>query len=178
MKNKAVFFDRDGVVNKRIFGDYVKSVEQFELIPEIPPIMKFLKDNSYLLILITNQQGVGKGMMSQLELDLVHQFMQDELSRFGVKFDDIFFCTEIAQNNSYRRKPNPGMILEAIDKYDIDPAKSYMIGDSGSDIIAGQRAGLKTILISKDLQNSNPDYYVSAHSELANMNEKLFGGDY
>ncbi len=177
MKNKAIFFDRDGVVNKRIIADYVKSVQQFDIIPEIPEIMKFLKANSYLLILITNQQGVGKGMMSQMELDIVHQFMQDELAQFGVKFDDIYFCTDIAQNNSYRRKPNPGMILEAIDKHDIDPSKSFMIGDSGSDVIAGQRAGLKTILISDDLQNSNPDYYVPNHIELSNLIENLFHGD-
>jgi D-glycero-D-manno-heptose 1,7-bisphosphate phosphatase len=167
--NKAVFFDRDGVVNQRIFGDYVVRTEQFLLIPEITKILAYLKSNGYLLILITNQQGVGKGLMDEHDLEIIHKFMQQELFNFGVSFDDIYFCTELAESNSLRRKPNPGMIFEAIEKYDIDVRESYLIGDSGSDILAGQSAGLTTILISDDSQKTQPDYHVSNHTDLMSL---------
>jgi D-glycero-D-manno-heptose 1,7-bisphosphate phosphatase len=147
-KNKAILFDRDGVVNYRIVGDYVKNIDEFCFLPDFLDFFNFIKQNNYLSFLVTNQQGVGKGLMSEDQLSIVHSFMQLELNRItGYCFDDIRYCTKLANSNSFYRKPNPGMLLNVIDKYDIDKSASIMIGDSRSDILAGKAAGLKTILL-------------------------------
>lgn len=177
MKNKAFFFDRDGVINHRLVGDYVKTIQQFIIFPDIPQILKQIKLFDFKLILITNQQGVGKGLMSANELDNIHDFMQEQLYHHGAKFDDIYSCTDLADSKSYRRKPNPGMILEAIEKWNIDPKLSFMIGDSDSDILAGRRAGVRTILVSDKSSNSEPDYNVRDISELKLLVTKILHGD-
>ncbi|MCL5991888.1 MAG: HAD family hydrolase [Bacteroidetes bacterium] len=155
MKRKAIFFDRDGVVNFRIVGKYIKSAEDFRFMPDFIEFFKKIKTAGYLTILITNQQGIGKGLMTEKELETVHNFMQSKLKEFtGNNFDDIYYSSELAENNSFRRKPNPGMLLEAIEKWDIDIENSWMIGDRKSDVKAGKRAGLKTILL-KPVKNGD-----------------------
>jgi D-glycero-D-manno-heptose 1,7-bisphosphate phosphatase len=145
---KAVFFDRDGTVNIRIAGDYIKRKEEFKFIPDFIPFFKFIKEKGFLAVLVTNQQGIGKGKMTIQELNEVHEFMQNEMIKAcGFCFDDIDFCQDLASTNSFRRKPNPGMILEAEEKWNIDPKLSWMIGDKPQDVIAGKRAGTKTLLL-------------------------------
>lgn len=147
-KRKAIFFDRDGVVNYRIVDRYVQKPEQFKFINDFISFFKSMKDKGYLAILITNQQGIGKGLMTEQELAEVHNFMQNELmSITGYCFDDIYYCTDLASTGSYRRKPNPGMLLEAVEKWNIDKNESVMIGDRRSDAGAGKNAGVKTVLI-------------------------------
>jgi len=148
LKSKAIFFDRDGVVNYRPVGDYVKTPFEFHFIPDFLNFFKKIKDSGYLAILISNQQGVGKGIMTEEQLTEVTCYMQDELLRLsGFNFDDIYYCTDLKESNSPRRKPNPGMLLEAIAKWDFDPVNSWMVGDSESDIIAGKRARVRTVLL-------------------------------
>ncbi|MBX3043597.1 MAG: HAD family hydrolase [Candidatus Kapabacteria bacterium] len=174
MKNKAVFFDRDGIINKRILGDYVKIISDFELNPEIPEILKFVKDRGFLAIIISNQQGVGKGIMSKKNLDDVHNYMQNLLlQKSGVAFDDIYVCTELASSDSFNRKPNPGMILSAAEKYNIDLHSSIMIGDTDSDILAARNAGVCSILVAESQENSNPDYYISELNNLLILLKKI-----
>ncbi|MFI5201536.1 MAG: D-glycero-alpha-D-manno-heptose-1,7-bisphosphate 7-phosphatase [Candidatus Kapaibacterium sp.] len=149
----AIFFDRDGVINARILGGYVRHWNEFELLPGVVETLREVKRRGYLAIIVTNQRGVGLGIMSQEELDSVHAELQREMERLaGVRFDDIIFCTDI-DNSLGRRKPSPAMLLEAAEKWNIDLANSWMIGDSMSDIEAGQRAGTKTA------------YLVTQHSE-------------
>lgn len=149
--NKAVFFDRDGIVNRRIIGGYVKAIEEFEINEDFLALFKYVKDNDYLAILVTNQQGIGKGLMSEADLALVHEYMQNLLEEStGSKFDAIYYCPDLAAANSYRRKPNPGMFEEAINQFEIDPTESWTIGDSPTDVIAGKRAGTNTILINNN----------------------------
>lgn len=144
LRSKAIFFDRDGVVNERILGGYVRTWDEFRFMPEVGETLKHLKDLGYLTIIITNQRGVGLGLMTQMDLDEIHKKMQAELQKnYGVEFDDIIFCTD-AENESGRRKPSPAMFLEGEKKYNIDMSKSWMIGDTASDIEAGERAGTKT----------------------------------
>ena len=176
MKNKAVFFDRDGIINQRLIGDYVIKPEQFKLNPEIIDIFKFIKKNNFLAILITNQQGVGKGLMTLSELDEVHSYMQNLLlEKCGYQFDDIYFCTELALSNSFYRKPNPGMILDAINKWKIATDTSIMIGDTDSDIIAGKSAGLRTILVNNTDSSIGSDYHVSELSKLLSLLKIILG---
>jgi D-glycero-D-manno-heptose 1,7-bisphosphate phosphatase len=143
-KPRAIFFDRDGVINARILGGYVRHWNEFELLPDVIETLREVKRRGYLAIIITNQRGVGMGMMSEPDLHAIHEELQRAMEReAGVRFDDIFFCTD-ADKSSTRRKPSPAMLLEAAEKWNIDLANSWMIGDSMSDIEAGTRAGTKT----------------------------------
>lgn len=144
---KAVFFDRDGVVNKRILGGYVTNWNEFEWLPGIAETIREIKKLGYLTIVITNQRGVGIGTMSEEDLSSIHTTMQSELGDAG--FDDIISCTD-ATNDSLRRKPSPEMFYEAARKYDIDLSQSWMIGDSPTDIEAGNRAGTHTAFLIND----------------------------
>jgi D-glycero-D-manno-heptose 1,7-bisphosphate phosphatase len=145
---KALFIDRDGIVNKKIPDDYVKNIEEFSFQDEILPILQWGKSREYLLVLITNQQGIGKGIMSEYDLHRIHHHMNSILlDKIGLCFDDIYFCPDLAESESFRRKPNPGMLLEAIEKWHINPQQSWMIGDSISDAKAGNLSGTRTILV-------------------------------
>ena len=145
---KAFFFDRDGVVNERIVGGYVRSKEEFHLLPAIIPILRCVKQAGRLAILVTNQQGVGKGLMTESDLAEVHRFMQETLrAALGYAFDDIYAATELDDGFSTRRKPSPAMLLEARDKWSVSLERSWMLGDSLSDAEAGRAAGARTILV-------------------------------
>lgn len=149
----AIFFDRDGVINARILGGYVRHWNEFELQPGVVETLREIKQRGYLAIIITNQRGVGLGIMSEEELASVHEELQREMEALaGVRFDDIIYCTD-TDDKSLRRKPSPAMLLEAAEKWNIDLKNSWMIGDSMSDIEAGQRAGTKTA------------YLITQHSE-------------
>ncbi len=146
-QTKAVFFDRDGVVNTRFLGNYVTKWSEFEFLPELGNDLRSVKAKGYLAIIITNQRGVGAGKMTQEDLDTVHSQMQEHLkANFGVVFDDIYACTD-ADTLSERRKPSAAMLLEAQTKWNIDLSKSWFVGDAPTDIEAGTRAGTKTAFL-------------------------------
>lgn len=152
--NKAIFFDRDGVINTRIFGGYITRWNEFHFLPNIGETLAAVKANGYLAIVITNQRGVGLGLMTETDLNEIHTKMQNELqTKYGAKFDDIISCTD-ATNESLRRKPSPAMIFEAQAKWDIVLSESWFIGDTKSDIIAGNLAGTKTAFLLNDHENS------------------------
>ena len=157
--NKAIFFDRDGVVNYRPVGDYVKSPAEFHFVADFPEFFKKIKNLGYLAIIISNQQGVGKGLMSESDLNAVHNYMQQEIFKLtGFEFDDAFYCFDLKDSGSKRRKPEPGMLHEAIEKWNINQENSYMIGDSVSDVIAGKRSGVKTVFLSSDMECEETDF--------------------
>ncbi len=169
--NRAVFFDRDGIVNTRILGGYVRHWEEFEFLTDIGDALKAVKTKGYLAIIITNQRGVGTGLMKESDLNAVHAKMQESLLiNYGVQFDGIISCTD-PNNDSPRRKPSPAMIFEARDKWNIDLAASYFIGDSPSDIEAGERAGTKTIFLQNTHETapSTATYVISQLSELPSI---------
>lgn len=156
MKSKAIFFDRDGVINERIVGGYVKSWDEFHFLPDVGETLKEIKDRGYIAIIISNQRGVGLELMSENDLNKIHSLMQKELVEgYGVEFDDIIYCAD-ASDDSTRRKPSPSMLLEAQKKFDIDMPISWMIGDTSSDIEAGIRAGTKTAFLLNE-HNSPPE---------------------
>jgi len=147
VKPKAIFFDRDGVINERILGSYVRNWDEFRFLPEVGETLREIKDRGFIAIVITNQRGVGLGRMTERDLEDIHKRMQEELlDRSGVEFDEIISCTD-ADNESGRRKPSPAMLLEAQNKFGIDMAESWMIGDTASDIEAGEKAGTKTAFL-------------------------------
>ncbi len=164
MKSKAIFFDRDGVINERILGGYVRSWDEFHFLPDVGYTLKETKDRGFIAIIITNQRGVGLGLMRENDLEDIHTKMQAELQiKYGVEFDDIIFCTD-AGNESGRRKPSPAMLLEAKAKYGIDMGSSWMIGDTVSDIQAGISAGTKTAFLLNEHEKSPEDLTISIAS--------------
>lgn len=149
---KCLFFDRDGVINKRLVGSYVKSFDEFELNKNILPIFKFCDENDYIKIVVTNQQGIAKGYMTLEEVEYVHnQFNELLITQYNIKpFVDFLIASEFRDSPPFRRKPSPKMLIEAKVKYNIDLENSFMIGDMESDIIAGNYAGVKTIYFSEN----------------------------
>ena len=151
MKKKfdTLFLDRDGVINHKIENDYVKSVQDFKFIPEFIHVVKDLSLLFNRIIIITNQQGIGKGLMSISDLNEIHEYMLNTINDNNGKIDKIYFCPHLASENCFCRKPSPGMIQKAFQDYpDIDRSKSYFIGDSDSDMQAGKEEKLISIKVS------------------------------
>ena len=145
---KTYFIDRDGVINKRIPGDYVRSIDQFHFLFDVKTSLKQLSDRAKHIIIVTNQQGIGKGLMTESQLDQVHSHMVEELESNGVKIDSVYFAKDLATDLPPDRKPNIGMALKAKEEHpDIDWSTCVMIGDSTSDIEFGLRMGMHTILV-------------------------------
>ncbi len=142
----CVFFDRDGIVNRSPGPGYVERVADFHLLPEFPAALRVARERGYEAVLITNQRGVGKGVMSQATLDAIHRHMSDLLAREGLGFLSIRFCTAVDRSDP-RLKPQPGMILEAAAEHGLDLARSWMVGDNEKDVQAGRAAGCHTVLV-------------------------------
>lgn len=161
LMDKIFFFDRDGIVNRKPVGDYVKSIDEFIFNPDFFEIFRLINQKGYITALVTNQQGIGKGIMNENDLNQIHKFMQKILFNVtGFSFRHIAFCPSLKSENDYRRKPNPGMINEILNLYNHDKSNSYLIGDSVSDIKAGKNAGIKTILVNSK-KATDSDYYYS-----------------
>jgi len=150
-KTKAIFLDRDGVLNREM-GDYVCKLEDFHVLEQNIEPLKTLQDKGYLLIVATNQGGLAKGWYTEEELAKMHNQLREVYKAHGVEFTDIFYCPHHPDftGDCDCRKPKPGMLLRGIAKYNIDPALSYFIGDRERDIEAGTAAGVKGILINSD----------------------------
>lgn len=146
-QNKAIFLDRDGVINKEV--NYLSDPEEFELLEGTVEALKIMKHQGYLLIVITNQSGLARGYFSEETLNDIHTKMKRLLNDGGVELDDIFYCPHHPEftGECSCRKPKPGMLLEAKEKYEIDLSRSYMVGDTLSDIKAGKNAGCKTVFV-------------------------------
>ncbi len=149
-KNKAVFLDRDGVLNQEM-GDYVRHFEDFHILNNFDAL-KTLQDKGYLLLVATNQGGLAKGWYTESELAKMHQHLKNIYSEHGVEIIDIFYCPHHPDftGDCDCRKPKPGLLLQGIEKYNLDAAKSYFIGDRERDVEAGTAAGVKGILINSD----------------------------
>lgn len=142
----TLFLDRDGVINRHRPNDYVKTWNEFEFLPGVLQSLGSLSKKFKHIIIVTNQRGVGKGIMTEQTLQKIHGRMVREIEKSGGRIDRIYYCTDL-NNDSYDRKPNIGMALRAKKDFpDIDFSKSVMIGDSESDMEFGRRAGIKLCL--------------------------------
>jgi D-glycero-D-manno-heptose 1,7-bisphosphate phosphatase len=142
---KTVFIDRDGVINRRLISDWIKTWSEFEMLEGVPKSLRLLKDAGYRVILITNQRCLALGLINRAELDALHVKMNRHLEeQSAASFDDIFVCPHDRDDGCDCRKPRPGMFLHAANKYpDIDLSKCVMFGDSDSDEGAAVAAGCK-----------------------------------
>jgi len=155
--NKAIFLDRDGVLNSNEGRYYVWKPEDLKINPGVVEALKKWKKAGYLLIVITNQGGVSKGEYTREDVERFHQAMQRELLSQGAGVDAFYYCPHHPdQQRCLCRKPSPLMIEKALARFDIDPDQSWMIGDSERDEWSGKAAKLKTILVESnvDLQEA------------------------
>jgi len=144
--NKAVFLDRDGVINRDTTGVYTYKISDFVFNDEIIESLKILQDKGYLLIIITNQGGISKGVYTAGDVEVLHEHMLSVLNREGIKITEIYFCPHHSdRERCLCRKPGSLLLEKAIARFNIDPERSYFIGDKESDTAAGRQAGLNTV---------------------------------
>lgn len=143
----AVFLDRDGVINERLPGAYVRSYDEFRFLWGARAGLRLLREAGYLLIAVTNQRGIARGVMSEADLAEVHRRMQADLARVGAALDDILHCPHDLPAGCDCRKPRPGMLMRAIARHRVDTARSWIVGDSLSDLEAGGALGIPGILV-------------------------------
>lgn len=148
MQKKAVFLDRDGTINVD-FG-YVYNPDKLVFIDGVEASLKKLQDAGYLLIIVTNQSGIGRGYFSEKEANKFNEYLVKALQQVGVSITDIFMCPHSPEDKCDCRKPSPKLVNDAIKKYDIDPNQSYMLGDKQSDVDCGHNAGVMSFLINKE----------------------------
>jgi len=159
---KAVFVDRDGVINELIYYqeqgivDSPFTVEQFRLLPVVGEAIKRLHAMDYKVILVSNQPGIAKGSLSEEAFEEIRNRMKEELAKEGAFLDGEYYCfhhpeakVDKLKANCECRKPKPGLLVQAAQDMDIDLPQSWMIGDNLTDIKAGKGAGCRTILLSR-----------------------------
>ena len=179
-KQKAIFLDRDGTINKYV--GFLKNIEDFELLSDVSEAIRKINESEYLAIVITNQPVIARGEVSILELEMIHNKMETLLGQDGVYLDAIYYCPHHPQKGyegerpDYKivcdcRKPKPGMLLKAAEDFNVDLSQSWMIGDGENDILAGISAGCQTGLVSTDKTNEYGQ--IISAGNLAEMIEKI-----
>jgi D-glycero-D-manno-heptose 1,7-bisphosphate phosphatase len=172
---KVVFLDRDGTINVDS-ADYIKSRSEFEFIPGSIQAIRDLTTNGYTVIVITNQSALARGFVSAEELDAMHTMMCRAVAAAGGQIADIFFCPHLPDDGCECRKPAPGLIDQANQKYNIDLADSIMVGDSAKDIACGRNAGCGYTLLVKsgrgcDVEQELMKKSIAADFVAANLRE-------
>lgn len=143
--HKTVFLDRDGLINQQApEHDYIKSWQEFRFLPGVPEAIRKLNEAGYLVLVVTNQRGVARGMMSMDTVNEIHETMCRELNHVGAHIQKVYVCPH-ESGTCTCRKPDIGLFLQAEREFEIDKSGSWMIGDGDSDVKAGQRFGVRTI---------------------------------
>lgn len=170
MKRRAVFLDRDGVINQAVVKDGKpyppSSINEVEILPGVPEALEKLRNASFLLICVTNQPDVARGKQSKRVIEAIHELLLESLP-----LDDMCVCYHDDCDECQCRKPSPGMLLDAAKRFSINLKESFMVGDRWKDIEAGHNAGCKTILIGYKYEErdsiSSPDVKLNSLSEAA-----------
>ena len=145
MKKKAIFLDRDGTLI--IDKIYLNDPDAIDYLPGAFEALRGFRDAGYQLVIVTNQSGVARGLVSIKNLNEVHRRIGEEFARHGVFFAGFYYAPFSVESNHFMRKPNPGMLLAAAQDHQLDLTRSWMIGDRVTDVEAGHRAGCRSILI-------------------------------
>lgn len=173
---KCIFFDRDGIVNQSPGPGYVERWEDFHILPEFIDILRFVTQSGYVAVIISNQQGVGRGIMTLATLeDIHHRLVKNLKTQHNLELLDIYCCTHTKETGCDCRKPKPGMILAAALKHSIDLKESWMVGDSPRDTEAGRAAGCHTILVNPAATPTQADLTYGSLAELRQDLGKIFG---
>ncbi len=143
----VIFLDRDGVINLPPAGRYISGWDQFRFLPDVLKTLHRLNTRGDRVIVISNQSGVGRGIMTKRQLTEVTRKMVAEIRKNGGHLDAVYYCTHHPEKGCRCRKPHPGMLKKAAARFPIDLKKSFFIGDSETDILTGRFAGCRTILV-------------------------------
>lgn len=173
----TLFLDRDGVVNRKLEDAYVRHWDEYDFLPGVKEALQTLARVFGRIVIVTNQQGIGKGLMTEEQLADVHDRMRSVISDSGGRIDAIYHCPHLAGANCDCRKPRTGMVVRAIeDSHDIDSSRSVMVGDSEHDMDFGKRAGMYTVAVGPKLDADSPhtDLYVR---DLAGVADLLKGSE-
>lgn len=173
---KAVFLDRDGVINADR-DDYVKNTSELSVYPFAPAAIRELNGTGRQVFVVSNQQGVAKGLIAEADLLAIEREITRQVNAGGGKITAFYYCRHLASENCSCRKPQPGLILTAAAEHGIDLGESVVIGDSERDIIAGKSAGCGTILVltgkltRQDAQalSRRPDFVADTLAEAADF---------
>jgi D-glycero-D-manno-heptose 1,7-bisphosphate phosphatase len=173
--NKAAFLDRDGVINRKAptEDEYITRWEEMQILPGVVEAIALLCRANFRVIVVSNQRCVAKGLLTENELDAIHQQMCREISARGATIDGVYYCPHEEQPACSCRKPAPGMLFAAADEHQVDLNCSWMIGDSEKDIQAGRSAGCRTARILKTDINSDGNADVLARSLLEAVHQIL-----
>jgi D-glycero-D-manno-heptose 1,7-bisphosphate phosphatase len=165
--NKCVFLDRDGVLNVDD-PNYTFLISRFRIIPGVVDALYKLKEAGFVLIVVTNQSGISKGLYTQRQMELCHIFLQEAC---GHLIDHFYFCPYHRDiTNSLARKPGRLMFEKGLSKFNGDPLQSWMVGDRGRDLVPARRLGIKTIQIGDEVEPENKgDYRVNNLLEAAEI---------
>ena len=158
-KQKAIFLDRDGTINK--YKGFLRNIDDFELLPTVSEAIKLINKSGYLAVVVTNQPVIARGEVTYDELNEIHNKMETLLGADGAYLDGIYFCPHHPDSGFEGeikelkfdcdcRKPKPGMLLKAAEDFNIDLTKSWIIGDGDNDKAAGESAGCRTKIIPTD----------------------------
>jgi HAD superfamily hydrolase (TIGR01662 family) len=146
-KSWTLFLDRDGVINHEKYQDYVYNYGEFVFYDGVPEAMKLLAERFGRIVITTNQKGIGKGLMTEADLQDIHYRMTQVIEAAGGRIDRIYYCTAL-DNNHPNRKPNPGMAWEAQQDFpDIAMNRSLIVGNNISDMEFGRNAGMHTVFV-------------------------------
>jgi D-glycero-D-manno-heptose 1,7-bisphosphate phosphatase len=151
-KNKAIFLDRDGLINDNSIAYYIHKKEDFKINPGVIKCLKAFFDKGYILIIITNQGGIARKEYNNSDVELLNEFLNQTLKKEGIKITEIYHCPHHSSvSKCLCRKPASLLFEKAMAKYNIDKAQSFMIGDSERDIVAAENAGIKGIKVGSNL---------------------------
>jgi len=167
----SLFLDRDGVINKRIFGGYITTVEEFEFLPGVERAFKQFSESFHLVLVVTNQQGIAKGVMSERNLLEIHNYMCDQVYLKGGRIDKCYFAPNLKGAEDDLRKPSSAMAdLAKMEFPEIDFKRCVMVGDTDTDIEFGKNLGMKTVRIkTEEPINLAADITVTGLDEFAKM---------
>ena len=147
MKRRCIFLDRDGVINvKAPAGEYIRTWQEFQLIPAVVDWIRLFNVLDFLVVVVTNQRGVARGVVEPADLGEIHRRMVHQLAGEGARVDDVFACPH-EENSCNCRKPGTGLVLEAAEKWNIDISRSVMIGDSESDRQLAENCGMRFVCV-------------------------------
>lgn len=169
----TLFLDRDGVINENPVGDYVREWKSFVFLPGVLVAMKKLNSLFGIIVVVTNQQGIGKGYFTEDDLEFTHGCMLDIIRQNGGRIDKIYFCPNLVSDNNPCRKPATGMAHAAKKDFPlIDFSKSIIVGDSITDMEFGRTEGMKTVFISDkfpERESAKIDYHFSSLKEFTDF---------
>jgi len=170
----TLFLDRDGVINERKMGGYIQNVEEFQFLQHAAESIAYFSTIFQHVFVVTNQQGIGKKIMTRRNLSQIHAYMCEVVEKKGGKITKCYFAPELKSENSQLRKPNPGMALQAKAEYPaVDFKKSIMVGDTDSDILFGTNLGMKTVRIkTQEIIGIKSDLEVFSLEELSQLLQK------